>query len=130
MNEIICPNCTKNFKIEDAGFADILKQVRDNQFEEELNKRLSIADEQKQSAIQLAIEKTKNSLNEVLSNKDNEITILKANSKSQLIEKLAEKNTELSDMKSKIENFDTVKELAVSKAKRKLKSNGTLWKMI
>ncbi len=57
MNEIICPNCTKAFKIDEAGFADILKQVRDNQFEEELNIRLSIADEQKQSAIQLAIER-------------------------------------------------------------------------
>ena len=120
MNEIICPHCTKNFKIDDTGFADILKQVRDNQFEEELNKRLSIADEQKQSAIQLAIEKTRNSLNEELSNKDNEITLLKANSKSELIEKLAEKNTVLADMKSKIENFDTVKELAVSKATKEI----------
>ena len=120
MNEIICPNCTKAFKIDEAGFADILKQVRDNQFEEELNKRLSIADEQKQSAVQLAIEKTKNSLNEELSNKDNEITLLKANSKSELIEKLAEKNTVLADMKSKIENFDTVKELAVSKATKEI----------
>ena len=120
MNEIICPHCTKNFEIKDAGFADILKQVRDNQFEEELNKRLSIADEQKQSAIQLAIEKTRNSLNEELSNKDNEITLLKAKSKSELIEKLAEKNTVISDMKSKIENFDTVKELAVSKATKQI----------
>ena len=120
MNEIICPNCTKAFKIDEAGFADIVKQVRDNQFDEELNKRLSIADEQKQSAVELAIEKTKSSLQEELSSKDNEITLLKANSKSELIEKLAEKNTELADMKSKIENFDTVKELAVSKATKEI----------
>ena len=120
MNEIICPNCTKAFKIDEAGFADIVKQVRDNQFDEELNKRLSIADEQKQSAVELAIEKTKSSLQEELSNKDKEITLLRANSKSELIEKLAEKNTELADMKSKIENFDTVKELAVSKATKEI----------
>ena len=120
MNEIICPNCTKAFKIDEAGFADIVKQVRDNQFDEELNKRLSIADDQKQSAVELAIEKTKSSLQEELSNKDKEITLLKANSKSELIEKLAEKNTELADMKSKIENFDTVKELAVSKATKEI----------
>ena len=120
MNEIICPHCTKNFEIEDTGYANILKQVRDNRFEEELNKRLSIADEQKQSAIQLAIEKTRNSLNEELSNKDNEITLLKANSKSELIERLAEKNTELADMNSKIKNFYTEKELAVSKATKEI----------
>ena len=38
MNEIICPNCKKVFKVDEAGFADILKQVRDHQFEEELQK--------------------------------------------------------------------------------------------
>jgi len=120
MNEIICPNCTKAFKIDESGFADILKQVRDNEFKEELNKRLSIAEEQKQSAVDLAIEKTKNSLKEEISSRDNEITLLKANSKSELIEKLAEKNTELADMKAKIESFDTVKELAVSKATKEI----------
>ena len=36
MNEIICPNCKKVFKVDEAGFADIVKQVRDHQFEEEL----------------------------------------------------------------------------------------------
>ncbi len=120
MNEIICPSCSKAFKVDEAGFADIVKQVRDNQFENELDKRLTIAEEQKQSAIQLAIAKTKNSLQEELSNKEKEITELKANSKSQLIEKLAEKDTELADMKSKIQNFETVKELAVSKATKEI----------
>ena len=38
MNNIICPNCKKVFKVDEAGFADILKQVRDHQFEEELQK--------------------------------------------------------------------------------------------
>ena len=120
MNEIICPNCDKAFKVDEAGFADILKQVRDHQFEEELTTRLSLANEQKESAIELAIANTKNSLQKKLSNKDNEITVLKANSKSELIEKLAEKDTELADMKSKIQNFETVKELAVSKATKEI----------
>ena len=39
MNEIICPHCKKAFKIDEAGFADILKQVRDHQFEEELKRK-------------------------------------------------------------------------------------------
>ena len=38
MNEIICPNCKKAFKIDEAGFADIVKQIRDHEFEEELHK--------------------------------------------------------------------------------------------
>ena len=116
MNEIICPKCKTAFKVDKAGFADILKQVRDHQFDEELNNRLAIANEQKKTAVELAISTTKNTLQKELSNKDKEITILKANSKTELIEKLAEKDTELADMKSKIQNFETVKELAVSKA--------------
>ena len=120
MNEIICPNCNKAFKVDEAGFADILKQVRDHQFDEELKKRLTIAEEQKQSAVELAVAKTKNSLQEELTNKDQEITELKASSKSELIEKLAEKDSELAEMKSEIQNFEIVKELAVSKATKEI----------
>jgi hypothetical protein len=32
MNEIICPNCKKAFKVDEAGFADIVKQVRDHKY--------------------------------------------------------------------------------------------------
>lgn len=120
MNEIICPNCKKAFKVDEAGFADILKQVRDHQFEEELNNRLALAEKDKVSAVELAKEKVKNSLQEELAKKDKEITELKANSKSELIEKLAEKDSILAELKSKIENFETVKELAVSKATKEI----------
>lgn len=43
MNDIICPHCKKVFKVDEAGFADILKQVRDHRFEEELKDRLILA---------------------------------------------------------------------------------------
>jgi len=120
MNEIICPNCQKAFKVDKAGFADILKQVRDHQFEEELDKRIAIADKQKKDAVELAIEKTKSSLQKELSDKEKEITQLKANSKSELIEKLSEKDSELADLKSKVQNFKTVKDLAVSEATKEI----------
>ena len=37
MNEIKCPHCGKAFKIDEAGYADILKQVRDGEFEQQLH---------------------------------------------------------------------------------------------
>lgn len=120
MNEIICPSCDKAFKVDEAGFADIVKQVRDNQFEDELNKRLSIAEQQKQSAVDLAVEKTKSSLQEQLSSKENEIIQLKANSKSELTEKLAKKDAELAQVNSKIQNAETEKKLAVSEATKEI----------
>lgn len=54
MQDIICPNCKKVFKVDEAGFADIVKQVRDQQFEEELRERLDIAEKEKENAIKLA----------------------------------------------------------------------------
>ena len=116
MNEIICPNCNKAFKIDEAGFADIVKQVRDSEFNEELQNRLELAENEKLNAVELAEEKIKNSFTEIISKKDAELIELRANSKSELIIKLAEKDSLISEMKSKIENSETEKKLAVTEA--------------
>ena len=44
MHEIICPQCSKAFKIDEPGYADILKQVRDGAFEQQLHERLELAE--------------------------------------------------------------------------------------
>jgi hypothetical protein len=54
MNEIICPHCGKAFKIDEAGYADILKQVRDSAFEQQLHERLELAEQDKRNAVELA----------------------------------------------------------------------------
>ena len=53
MHEIICPHCTKAFKIDEAGYADILKQVHTSEFEEQLHERLVLAEQDKQNAVEL-----------------------------------------------------------------------------
>ena len=50
MHEIICPHCSKAFKIDEAGYADILKQVRDGEFEQALHERLELAEREKGDA--------------------------------------------------------------------------------
>ena len=54
MHEIICPHCTKAFKIDEAGYADIAKQVRDGEFEQQLRERLELAAQDKRNAVELA----------------------------------------------------------------------------
>ncbi|MEZ7901850.1 MAG: DUF2130 domain-containing protein [Flavobacteriales bacterium] len=120
MNEIICPNCKKAFKVDEAGFADILKQVRDHQFEEELTNRLALAEKDKQSAIELAESKVKNLFQEQLAKKDTQLFTLKVKSDNELAEKLAKKEMEISEMKSKIQNSEIVKQLEVSEAIKKV----------
>jgi hypothetical protein len=87
MNEIICPNCQKVFKVDEAGFANILKQVRDHQFEEELQKRLNLAEKEKEDAVKLAEANLKISLQEDLAKKDKEISELKAKNETAEIDK-------------------------------------------
>ncbi len=120
MNEIICPNCNKAFKVDEAGFADILKQVRDHQFEEEIENRLALAENDKENAVKLAEANLRNSLHEELSKKDKELSELKAESSNELAKKLAEKELEISEMKSKIQNAETVQKLEVSEAIKKI----------
>jgi hypothetical protein len=57
MNDIICPHCNTAFKVDGTGYADILKQVRDRDFEQQLKQRLDLAEKDKQNAIELAMAK-------------------------------------------------------------------------
>lgn len=120
MNEIICPNCKKAFKVDEAGFASILKQVRDHQFEEELQSRLDLANKEKESAVQLAVANTRNALQEQIAQKDRELVELKSKAELYYTEKLTLKDTEISQLKSRIENVDVEKELAVTLAVQKV----------
>jgi hypothetical protein len=116
MNDIVCPNCKKVFKVDEAGFADILKQVRDHQFEEELKERLLLAEREKNAAVQLAEATLQNSFQENLSRKNQEISELKAKNDRELSERVAKKESEISVMKSTIANAELRRELAVSEA--------------
>jgi hypothetical protein len=78
MHEIICPHCSKAFKIDEAGYANILKQVRDGEFEQALHERLELAERDKQGAIALAKAEVTNALQKTTAAKDTEIQALKA----------------------------------------------------
>lgn len=78
MHEIICPHCGKAFKIDEAGYADILKQVRDSEFEKQLHERLELAEQDKWNAVELAKSKVASELQEVAATKNAEIEKLKA----------------------------------------------------
>ena len=94
MKDIICPHCKKTFKVDEAGFADILKQVRDDQFEKELHERVVIAKKEQEIAVKLA----------------------EANIKNSTQADLAKKDSEIAAMKSKIDSAEIGKKLAVTEA--------------
>jgi hypothetical protein len=94
VHEIICPHCGKAFKIDEAGYADILKQVRNGEFEQQLHERLELAEQDKRNAVELA---------------ENRIG-------SEMQKAGAAKDTEIQDLRAKLDAGEVARKLAVSEA--------------
>lgn len=77
MNEIICPHCQKAFKIDEAGYADIVKQIRDREFESRLKERLDAAHRDAEGAKRLAEAEAKTRLDAATAAKDLEMEKLR-----------------------------------------------------
>lgn len=99
MNNITCPHCKKAFKVDETGYAEILKQVRNEEFEVELNKRQAEVQRASDSALELLA-------------KDHEVEKQQINS---------QKDAEIEKLNSVIAGHDTDKELAINKALTDLK---------
>lgn len=99
MHEIICPHCNKAFKIDEAGYADILKQVRDTEFEKQLHERLELAENDKLNAVELAKSQLSSEMQRVTTEKDTEIQSLKAKLDTGEVNKKLAVNEALDDIK-------------------------------
>ena len=141
MNEIICPNCSKAFKVDEAGYAAILKQVRDGEFNQELSERLKLAEKEKLNEVALAESNIKSDMSKVVAAKDAEINALsakldagdlvlkqvekdklkeielaKSDIKNDMFEVVAAKDNEINVLKEKLEAGDVNLRLAVTEA--------------
>jgi hypothetical protein len=98
LNEIICPNCHKTFTIDEASFAGIVKQVRDKEFIKELEERERLLTADREKAVALAVEQTKNEMSR----------------------SAAERAAELADLQAKNEALEKEKELYAQAAVAKI----------
>ena len=98
MHEIICPNCSKAFKVDETSYADILKQVRDSEFDQQLHERLALAEQDKRNAVELAETKIASELQKEASIKD----------------------ASIQELTGKLESAEVLRKLAVSQARSEL----------
>ncbi len=98
MQEIKCPNCGKVFQVDEAGYAAIVRQVRDDEFQKELRSRESYLKKEKESAVEIAVSKAERNFNADLNRKD-------------LV--IAEKEKEISELKGRLENTRNENQLAI-----------------
>lgn len=126
MHEIICPHCSKAFKIDEAGYADIVKQVRDGEFEQQLHDRLELAEQEKRNAVALAEAKLANVSQQAVAAKEAEIQSLKskleAGSMAQqlaIVQALSSVEKERDELRSGLARAQLEKELAEKSLKDK-----------
>ena len=129
MNEIICPHCTKAFKIDEAGYAEILKQVRDCEFEQQLNERLSQAQKDKVGELALAQKDSENAILQLKTEKDMEIQSLrsqiseKENSIQSTVDQAVKKlEQEKATLENDLKNSRLEKQISESSLKDKYKT--------
>ena len=80
MQEIKCPKCGEVFQVDESGYAAIVKQVRDKEFEKEILERQNVYQTEKDSAVKIALTK-------IESEKDKEISELRAILRTEKAEK-------------------------------------------
>tara|TARA_Y100001970_G_scaffold294245_1_gene449086 strand:- start:5906 stop:7141 length:1236 start_codon:yes stop_codon:yes gene_type:complete len=115
MNEIICPECKKAFKIDEAGYAEILKQVHNSEFENELQKRLKDADKEKYYAVEKSKKDSELELQKLKTEKALEIENLKSSHKSRLQENEREKES----LQHQLQHQKLISKSDIEKAVRK-----------
>lgn len=116
MQEIKCPKCGEVFQVDESGYAAIVRQVRDDEFQKEIAQRERAFADQKRMAVDLAVEKAR-------AEKENEIAQLKArlqNEGAQIdlaVEKArGEKENEIAQLKERLQNEDAQKRAALREA--------------
>lgn len=109
MNEIKCPHCGKVFQVDETGFASIVRQVRDHEFDKELSARLHTAEE-------LARSQAENRFKDDLATKETEISTLKTRATTAI----SKKDTEIAELKAKIQASESDKQLAINQAVTKV----------
>ena len=123
MQEIKCPKCGEVFQVDESGYAAIVKQVRDREFEKEIRQREDALLSEKDSAVAVAVTKAE-------ADKDRIIADLRAKLNADSLEKqtaveklrsemnkaLADKQNEITRLNGELELGRANTDIAVSKA--------------
>lgn len=123
MQEIKCPKCGEVFQIDEAGYAEILKQVRTQEFDAELQRQKQNMDNEKKMAVELAVTKANSQkddeiakLKSMLEARNTELSSMKDKSAAELKIALAQKEQEITQLKGTIETTKSKTELEVKTA--------------
>ena len=122
MNEIKCPKCGEVFQIDGAGYAAIVKQVHDSEFDAEIKRRENELKKEKDSAVELAVMKANESSAKRISELENEINTAKQTQNAKITEQVSKKEIEIANKESEIERLKGELKLEKEKADSAVKN--------
>lgn len=122
MNEIKCPKCGEIFQIDGAGYAAIVKQVHDSEFDAEIKRRENELKKEKDSAVELAVMKANESSVKRISELENIINTAKQTQNAEIAEQVSKKEIEIANKESEIERLKGELKLEKEKAESAVKN--------
>ena len=123
MNEIICPNCNKAFKVDETGYGEIVKQVRDAAYDKKLDERLQLAEKDKLSAIELTENKVAARYQKDSADRNREIQKLRGKIEASEIAAELALNKALNQIEKTYQESDSAKEREIQNLTLKLKTS-------
>ena len=122
MNEIKCPKCGEVFQIDGAGYAAIVKQVHDSEFDAEIKRRENELKKEKDSAVEIAVMKANESSAKRISELENEINTAKQTQNAEITKQVSKKEIEIANKESEIERLKGELKLEKEKADSAVKN--------
>lgn len=122
MNKLTCPHCKTPFEVDEQGYSSLIKQVRDEQFEKELDRVELAAKKEKDAAVEKALLAAQQNSQKAISNKDVEIERLKAAAEAEVVKVQSDLKATIAELKSQLDNAETKKALEISEKMKEAES--------
>ena len=122
MNKLTCPHCKTPFEVDEQGYSSLIKQVRDEQFEKELDRVELAANKEKDAAVEKALLAAQQDSQKVISSKDVEIERLKAAAEAEVVKVQSDLKATIAELKSQLDNAETKKALEISEKMKEAES--------
>lgn len=122
MNKLTCPNCKTPFEVDEQGYSSLIKQVRDEQFEKELDRVELAAKKEKDAAVEKALLAAQQNSQKAISDKDVEIERLKAAAEAEVVKVQSDLKATIAELKNQLDNAETKKALEFSEKMKEAES--------
>lgn len=129
MNEIKCPHCGTAFQIDEAGFAAIVKQVRDNEFDREIRRHADLLETEKKQAVELAVAQALGRAQGAASEKEARIAELEARLEATKAERASQERVAKAELDRALADTAAAKDARIAELEQRIAVQGSAFEV-